>query len=257
MNQETRHGSSQRCFSGAGKTPKILAGTLFLLVCLAVACQGDVKMMTSTNTKVTVPHNVSTAQPQNTPAGKKALKTNSLKNSSPGETASFSLDDLFWVIQLGQNPEEIRSLLGNPNDVASEGESTIYWDYPDEKSKVMLRIRFRAGQVVAVHLYEGKYHLADLIEKLGPPPLVYEADLTEERLGYYSRVFFVYPEQGIYAYVDHLDPTPEDKLDLLYQQPPEELTSCIEKAQSAKGIRVIAWPNNRLSPDSKNNEGNP
>ncbi|MFZ6026124.1 MAG: hypothetical protein ACOYYS_00295 [Chloroflexota bacterium] len=236
--QKASHKLSCRQFSGAIEA----IGTFFLFLFLATACQGDINMMTATNPKTTVPENTSAPRPQHTPGGEQARKSATPAGVSPQAMPPSPLNEIFWTLNVGQTPDEVRTLLGEPEATGSEGIHVSYWDYSAEGSKAMLRIRFRENAVSAIHLYEGQYHVADLLEKFGPPPLVYEADLTEERMGIYSRVFLAYPEQGFYAYVDHLNPIPEDKLDLLYQLPAEDLAHAIEEAKSSTGIRIVTWP---------------
>lgn len=238
ISSKALHASIRQHFYGTIKTISIF----FLFVCLATACQGDADMMTSTNPTIAVPENSPTSRPQNTPSGKQALKTATPTGIPQDETTPSPLNDVFWDIKVGQDIEEIRTLLGEPDATGSEGINTTYWDYADKNSKTMLRIRFRPDKVSAIYLYEGQYRLADLVERFGPPPLVYEADLTEERMGIYSRVFFAYPEQGFQGYIDHLNPLPEDKLDLLYQLSPDDLARHTEEVKSSSGIRVITWP---------------
>src|SRR5512145_2898488 len=84
----------------------ISIGIFSLFLCLAAACQGDMKTMNTTNTKTTAPVSVTAPQPKNTPMGKQNLKAPTLTNTPFANSTLSPLNDVFWAIEIGQNSEE-------------------------------------------------------------------------------------------------------------------------------------------------------
>lgn len=202
----------------------------FLFLYILTSCQGGSNLMTLNELPTDSPINTKTTFPTNTPIPK---------------TAWSSLNDVFWLIHPGQISEEnIRVSLGKPTSINREGENRLYWDYqlPGDTNKTLLRIRFHESQVVEIDLYKSKLTVDELIQKMGTPPLVYQVDISEERTGWYNRVFFAYPEQGYFAYVDSPNPTPTDLIKVVLQKPAQDLSSYLEHIQSQTNVRIITWP---------------
>jgi len=65
-------------------------------------------------------------------------------------------------VKLGMTTEEVKEILGEPNYVKKEGQSTIFF-YKTHKPYKERNIRFFNGVVVSIHIFgkeDGRYGLA-------------------------------------------------------------------------------------------------